>query len=154
MLEIWNKDYNKKKPHYEPIQPYVLGRYMYVASTINKYFKKKLNFCDYAASKGIFLKILNNNTEKFKLFGVEADKNNCKKIKKLKFKVINRSLGIHLNYKTKNFKENIQVGSILWTLSCCLNPINVLKDIYKTLDKNGYLVVAESSRIMVPFKKN
>ena len=39
--------------------------------------------------------------------------------------------------------------------SCnCSEPFEVIKSIKKILKPNGYLLIAESSRIMVPFKKS
>ena len=49
------------------------------------------------------------------------------------------------------FKADI--GVIKWTLSCCANPYNFLLGVRNNLSDSGYVVVAESSRNMVPYKK-
>ena len=59
---------------------------------------------------------------------------------------------IEESVSNKNFK-NFDGASLLWTLCNCIDPVKVLKTIYKTLNKNGILIISESSRILVPFKK-
>jgi hypothetical protein len=49
------------------------------------------------------------------------------------------------------FKADI--GFINWTLSCCANPYDFLLGVRNNLSDSGYVAVAESSRIMVPYKK-
>ena len=41
----------------------------------------------------------------------------------------------------------------MWTLCNTTNCFEVMSNISNLIKKNGYLVVAESSRILVPFKK-
>jgi len=50
-------------------------------------------------------------------------------------------------------KEKADIGILTWTLCNCSEPLKIVEAISKNLKKNGYLIVAESSRIMVPFKK-
>jgi hypothetical protein len=45
------------------------------------------------------------------------------------------------------------IGIINWTLSCCADPYDFLLGVRNNLSDSGYVVVAESSRIMVPYKK-
>ena len=40
-----------------------------------------------------------------------------------------------------------------WTLSCIYKPLRALEVVHESLKENGYLVISESSRILVPFKK-
>ena len=41
----------------------------------------------------------------------------------------------------------------MWTLCNTSNCLDIIKISNKLLKKNGYIVVAESSRVLVPFKK-
>ena len=41
----------------------------------------------------------------------------------------------------------------MWTLCNTSNCLDIIKISNKLLKKNGYIVVAESSRMLVPFKK-
>ena len=45
------------------------------------------------------------------------------------------------------------MGCLLWTLCNCVKPIDVLNSIHSSLKRNGLLLIAESSRILVPYKK-
>lgn len=152
--KFWNNNYNKQKPKYNSRLPFVLGRYMYVLATIENFFnlKKKINLCDFSASNGSFLNLVKTNSNKFNLFAVEDNKNNCKILKTITKNVIQSSLGILIK-KNSFFKEKIKVGTLLWTLSCCVKPLDVMRDIYDEIEDGGYVVVAESSRILVPYKK-
>ena len=56
-------------------------------------------------------------------------------------------------HKVKNKSLKIDVGILTWTLCNCSEPLDVVESLSKNIKKNGFLIVAESSRILVPFKK-
>ena len=41
----------------------------------------------------------------------------------------------------------------MWTLCNTSNCMEIIKVAHNILNKNGYIIIAESSRILVPFKK-
>ena len=55
-------------------------------------------------------------------------------------------------YKTKN-KKKFDIITAMWTLCNTSNSFEVIKIASNLIKENGYIVIAESSRIMVPFKK-
>lgn len=55
-----------------------------------------------------------------------------------------------LEIDERKFKNYFDVIFMTWTLSACSEPLKVLDKVNKILKSGGYLVVAESSRILVP----
>ena len=162
-LNIWSKkifsnkiDYRKLK--YTSENTIMKSRHYYCANFIKKNLKSKnLSFCDFGAGQGNFISEICSINRDLKFFYTEHSKENIKKInKKFKNKLskkINFYQGsIERSSKLSNFK-NIKIGSLLWTLCNCVDPISVLNSIHKVLSNNGLLLIAESSRLMVPFKK-
>ena len=69
-----------------------------------------------------------------------------------KIKFFSHNGTIESSINNNNFK-NFDCSSLLWTLCNCIKPLSVLATIHKSLKKNGLLLISESSRILVPFKK-
>ena len=134
------------------------SRHFYCANYSKKYLiKKNLNFCDFGTGEGNFLKEVLNINKNININFTEFSKKNIllilKDLKNKKLKNYNFYNGpIELVDRNKNIK-NISFGSLLWTLCNCIDPIEVLKSIHKKMKKNSHLLIAESSRILVPFKK-
>ncbi len=162
-LEMWSKKiYSKKidtkKIKYTSNNPIMRSRHYYSALFLNKHLKgKNIELCDYGTGEGnlalefgrINKKINFNFTEHSpELF--KKTKKKIKKINKKNFLSFNGS--IEDSGKIKKFK-NFDVGCLLWTLCNCVKPIDVLNAIHSSLKKNGLLLIAESSRILVPYKK-
>ena len=110
---------------------------------------KSKSLVDLGAGQGTFLNMLKKKKILKNLFGVEPSKKNCKEIKDYGIKTFNGRVEEFALSKTKSF----DVATLLWTLCNCSDPINIIKSAYKILKKNGYIVVAEGSRILVPYKK-
>jgi len=87
-----------------------------------------------------------------------------------KLKLKNRPLGIDLvSHKDKdkrvNFKKTDAISffstnkkkfdliTLMWTLCNTSNCLDIINIANKLLNKDGYIVIAESSRMLVPFKK-
>ena len=64
---------------------------------------------------------------------------------------------LRINKKIQfNFTEDsphIYKNAYNWTLCNCVKPLEILETIHKSLKENGLLLISESSRILVPFKK-
>lgn len=134
------------------------SRHFYCANFSKKYLvKKNLNYCDFGTGEGNFLKEVLNINKNININFTEFSKKNIllilKDFKNKKLKNYNFYNGpIEQVDRNKNIK-NISFGSLLWTLCNCIDPIKVLKSIHKKMSKNSHLLIAESSRILVPFKK-
>ena len=130
--------------------PAVIARHTYVLETmLSNLSLSSKSICDFGAGEGDFLKILKNKV-KCKIFGIEPSAKNCNLLKKNK---INHFNGTVEEFYQSNKKLKFDIGTIMWTLCNTSNCYEVMNNISNTIKKNGYLVVAESSRILVPFKK-
>lgn len=162
ILNYWsNKIFRSKNPEdYNSEMPFAIGRLNYVAENINNFIKKKkliaVNICDFACGQGTLLRILNKNFNYKNIYGVEGSKKLARHIsKKISIKCYNSGLGFgNLKKIISKDKNKINFGVLSWVLCNCINPLNVLKEIYLVLENDSYLCVTESSRILVPFKKN
>lgn len=132
--------------------PAVKARLMYVAESLDTTvgLKNKM-ICDIGAGEGLFLKLLKENYS-CKVFGIEPSLENCKKLKKLGIDHFNGTIE---DYKLSKNKNNISfdVVTIMWTLENTQDCIRMLKAAHSILKKDGHILVATGSRILVPFKK-
>jgi len=162
-LKIWSKKIYSKKIDTKNIKytsnnPIMRARHYYSAIFLNKYLKNgKKKFCDYGTGEGNFgqelLRINKNIQFNFTEHSPNLHSNTKKKIMKIsKHKIFSYNGSIESSGENKNFK-NFDVCSLLWTLCNCVKPIDVLNAIHLSLKKNGLLLISESSRILVPFKK-
>ncbi len=156
--KIYSKEIDTKTIKYTSNNPIMRSRHYYSALFLNKHLKgKNIELCDYGTGEGnlaleferINKKINFNFTEHSpKLF--KRTKKKIKKINKKNFLSFNGS--IEDSGKIKKF-QNFDVGCLLWTLCNCVKPIDVLNTIHSSLKRDGLLLIAESSRILVPYKK-
>ncbi len=162
-LEAWSKKiYSKKidtkEVKYTSNNPIMKSRHYYSAIFLNDMLKKgKINFCDYGTGEGNFGKELIKINKNIKFNFTEHSPALYRKTVKL-IKKINKGIfyshngSIESSVNDKNFK-NFDAASLLWTLCNCVKPVEVLGAIHSSLKDNGLLIISESSRILVPFKK-
>ncbi|WP_415300325.1 methyltransferase domain-containing protein [Candidatus Pelagibacter sp. Uisw_134_02] len=162
-LEAWSKKiYSKKidtkEVKYTSNNPIMKSRHYYSAIFLNDMLKKgKINFCDYGTGEGNFGKELIKINKNIKFNFTEHSPALYSKTVKL-IKKINKGIfyshngSIESSVNDKNFK-NFDAASLLWTLCNCVKPVEVLGAIHSSLKCNGLLIISESSRILVPFKK-
>ncbi len=156
--KIYSKKINTKKIKYTSNNPIMKSRHYYSAIFINKYLKKKItNFCDYGTGEGNFAKELFRVNKKITFHFTEHSKNLFKHTKKMIKKIFKKNFLSHngtieSTAKLKNF-NNFDCASLLWTLCNCVDPLTVLQTIHSSLRKDGLIIISESSRILVPFKK-
>lgn len=105
--------------------------------------------CDFGAGEGDFLTMLKKKIN-CKGFGIEPSKKNCALLTKNKIKNFNGTIE---EFYLLNKKKKFDVGTIMWTLCNTSNCFEIVSNASNLIKKNGYIVVAESSRILVPFKK-
>lgn len=147
--KIYGKSLNKDK--YTSNVPVIISRQTYVLETILSKINLKGKFLlDVGAGEGSFLNMLKKKKITKNLFGLEPSKKNCKKIRKMNIMTFNNRIEEHSFNQTKKLFD---VVTLMWTLCNCSNAYETIKSVYKSLKPNGYIVVAEGSRIMVPFKK-
>lgn len=160
VLNNWtNKIFsNKKDPnrnYYTDNIPGMRSRHFFVLDFLSRIveFKNK-KIIDFACGEGGLLLLAKKFYKIKNLLGVEHSKKNILKIKK-RFKSQNLKNPILINSTIEDFlyKEKVDIGILTWTLCNCSEPIKIIESISKNLKKNGYLIVAESSRILVPYKK-
>ena len=156
--KIYSKKIDSEKRHYTSNNPIMKSRHYYSALFLNNVLKKgKIKFCDYGTGEGNFgcelLKInkyiqFNFTEHSPKLYKSTYDLIN----KKTKNTFYGYNGSIESSPLNKNFKH-FDAASLLWTLCNCVKPIEILEVIHKSLKENGLLLISESSRILVPFKK-
>ena len=161
-LDVWaknifSKKIDTKKRKYSSLNPIMKSRHYYSALFFKKYLKKNSSFCDFGTGEGNFLLELFRIRKDLKMFYVEDSKFNFNFVKKNFKKNFKKKID-GFNGPIEEFNKNKKIklfdnSALIWTLCNCVDPINVLKNINKSLNKNGLLLIAESSRIMVPFKK-
>lgn len=89
---------------------------------------------------------------------IEHSKSNValikKEFRKKNFPIKKLFNGSIEDFDNKNNFETIDIGTLNWTLCNTSNPIKVLRSIHNSLKTNIHIMIAESSRILVPFKKH
>ena len=151
--KIFKKKLSKKKSFghaYTSKIPAVIARTTYVLETIISELQlRSKSLCDVGAGEGLFLNLIKNKKKKVKLTGVEPSKFNCKLIKKNKIDCFNGTLE---EFYLKS-KKKFDIITLLWTLCNTSNAYDIIAKANKLCKDDGYIVIAESSRILVPFKK-
>jgi ubiquinone/menaquinone biosynthesis C-methylase UbiE len=148
--KIFSKKFSKVK--YSASIPAVIARQTYVLETLSKLKKlNKLKICDIGAGQGQFLDMVKKKFPNIKTYGIEPSKINSQLLNKKKHE---NFCGTIQDYaKSKNFSKKFDVITVMWTLvntSSCFEMIEIAN---KMVKDNGIIILAESSRILVPFKK-
>jgi len=143
-LKVYKKQFTQNT--YSSNIPAVIARHRYVYEIIINNLKiKNKKIVDVGAGDGNFLDLFPN---KKLLLGIEPKKENCNLMKKKKIKSLNTSI---LKAQLNN---EYDIATLIWTACVFNNPYKSIKKLTKCIKKNGYLVIAESSRIMVHPKKD
>jgi len=130
---------------YSDSPPAVKARHNYVYNTLNDFLNLRgKSLLDVGAGTGSFLEVVNNKNS----FGVEPQKYNCLLMKK---KGIKHHHGTLENLKSK---KKFDIVSFLWTLCDTYDPNLVIQDALKFTKKNSYILIAESSRVLVHPRKD
>lgn len=150
VAEVWSKELFGKA--YTSKTPLMLARHSYVAEFIDQSIGlKNKKVCDIGAGEGQFLDIVKRNYNA-SVFGIEPSSANCKIMEKLNIKHFQGTIEecIRSPYH-KNFSADIV--TMMWTLENATSCKDILIGAREILKKNGYIVVATGSRILVPFSK-
>jgi SAM-dependent methyltransferase len=166
-LESWNKIYSKKiEPkniEYTSDNPIMNSRHFYGVKLIELFLtkknllKKRINFCDFGTGEANFPFLLKKKLKNINIILTEYSKLNFnffqRKFKKANINIKKSFLGSIEDFDQLKNNKTIDFASLNWTLCNCSNPIKVLQSINNSLVDKGFLMIAESSRILVPFKK-
>jgi hypothetical protein len=146
--KVFGKNFSKSS--YTSKIPAVIARHTYVMETIlSKLNLKSKSVCDFGAGEGEFLKMLKKKINFFS-YGIEPSKKNCKLLTKNR---IENFQGTVEQYNEIKNKKKFDVITVMWTLCNTSNSFEIIKIASNLIKKNGYIIIAESSRILVPFKK-
>lgn len=150
ILKIWEKKYKKKI--YTSTSRHFLSRHIYILETVkNSINFKNLKVADLGCGDGGLINLLSKLYNQKIIYGFEAFEQNIernkKKFKSNKIRFVNSNIE---NIDEKKFKEYFDVVFLTWTLSSTSDPIKIMEKIFKIIKKNGHVVIAESSRILVP----
>ena len=149
--DIYSSKFDEKT--YTARIPAVKARQTYVADFAHVHLNlTDKNVCDIGAGEGQFFEIISGKDYRANCFGIEPSKKNCQQLLEKGF---NSFEGTIEEYSQSDniTKKKFDIITIMWTLvnsASCLDMINAA---FQMLKPGGHIVIAESSRILVPFKK-
>jgi len=154
VADYWSKKVftSNYKEDYSAKNPFAKARLLYVALTIVDFLKLKSidiqTMCDFATGEGIFLDYAQQHFPGVKISGTETSECLVSELSLKGFEVNHATLG------EAKLKKPVDFGVISWTLCNCIDVIQVLMDIRDNIKDGGYICVADSSRIMVSYRKS
>ncbi len=146
---------DKSEESYSAYNPFAQARLFYVVKTIAQYLKfnehSNQHWCDFATGEGVLLSLLRNNYPKLRISGTEHSSTLVESLNSNGFDVQIKTLGIQASMLNK---EQFDISTLTWTLANAIDPLACLRDVVDNTKTGGYVCVAESSRILVPFRKS
>lgn len=146
---------DKSLESYSAHFPFAQSRLLYVIETITQYAglnpQSKSFWGDFATGEGVLLELLRMRFPKFRLFATEHSEELATKLSSKGFLVQQRSLG---QSNIDSPKSDLDIATLTWTLANCIDPFAVLSDVVASTREGGLVCIAESSRILVPFRKS
>ncbi len=145
---------DKSEESYTAHNPFAQARLLYVAQTIASYLKingKNYHWCDFATGEGVLLSILRKFYPFLSICGTEHSEALVYELNNLGFQVIKKTLGVE---QAPAIQPGFDISTLTWTLANTIDPLACVKDVVASTKIGGYVCVAESSRILVPFRKS
>ena len=146
---------NKSEESYSAYNPFAQARLFYVMQSIAKFLNisqdTNLRICDFATGEGVLLNLLRKNYPKLAISGTEHSLMLVETLKNNGFDVYVKTLGIQTSMSNE---EKFDISTLTWTLANAINPLACLRDVVADTKTGGYVCVAESSRILVPYRKS
>jgi hypothetical protein len=145
---------------YSALNPFAQGRLLYALLTYRKFLADsgrtlaKAHLCDFATGQGVLLDLAKQHAPDWVLSGTEDSESLVNPLNSRGFNVIRTGLGLGGIDIAAKIGVKPSLGSLCWTLCNCIDPLAVLSQVRDTIADDGYLCVAESSRILVPFRKS
>lgn len=149
--EVYSSKFDNKT--YTARIPAVKARHTYVADFAHMHLNLTgKTVCDIGAGEGQFFEIISGTNYQANCYGIEPSKKNCQQLLKKGF---NCYTGTIEEYSHSNLisKDKFDVITIMWTLVNSASCLDMIKSAYQMLKPGGHIVLAEGSRILVPFKK-
>ena len=135
--------------------PFAQSRLLYVIETIAQFAglnaQSKYSWGDFATGEGVLLELLAMRFPHLKLTATEHSEDLVAKLRGKGFAVQQRSLG-KSNKGTSS--GDVDIATLTWTLANSIDPFAVLSDVVSSTKEGGLVCIAESSRILVPFRKS
>ena len=135
--------------------PFAKARLTYVTHTVADFLeldtKSKNRWCDFATGEGVLLKLISTFYPNIEVTGTEHSMELVKQLNNKGFGVKKLTLG---EFSSCNSDEESDISTLTWTLANAIDPVSCVKDIVLRTRMGGYVCIAESSRILVPFRKS
>jgi hypothetical protein len=135
--------------------PFAKARLTYVINTIVDFLsldtKSKKKWCDFATGEGVLLQLISTFYPNIEVTGTEHSLELVKQLSNKGFSVEKLTLGTFIN---ENVGEESDISTLTWTLANAIDPLSCVKDIVLRTKMGGHICIAESSRILVPFRKS
>lgn len=138
--------------NYTATRPFAVSRLNYVALTALAFFNsigaRVSSICDFATGESVLPDIL-SRLSSFDISVTETSREL-------------RDLALTKGYTTydltfglpDNSGFHVDAAFLTWTLCNCRNPLGAVQTVSSHVRPGGFVVLADSSRIMVPFKKS
>ena len=162
IVDYWSsKIFSSSDPEdYSALNPFAQGRLLYSLLTFRKFLSEagrmptSPHLCDFATGQGVLLDLARQFALDWTLSGTEDSAVLASSLVSRGHNVVRTGLGLGDSNVAQKIGANPNLGAICWTLCNCIDPIAVLSQVHETLAEDSYLCVAESSRILVPFRKS
>lgn len=97
------------------------------------------------------LKLISTFYPNIEVTGTEHSMELVKQLNSEGFEVEKLTLGEFSSYDSD---KEFDISTLTWTLANAIDPVSCVKDIVLRTRMGGYVCIAESSRILVPFRKS
>ena len=135
--------------------PFAKARLTYVTHTVTDFLKldikSKRKWCDFATGEGVLLELISTFYPNIEVTGTEHSIELVKQLNDKGFGVKKLTLGEFSSYDND---EEFDISTLTWTLANAIDPVSCVKDIVLRTKMGGHVCIAESSRILVPFRKS
>jgi len=133
--------------------PAVRARHVYAAEFIHGTVSLSgQDTVDIGAGEGVFLQMLASPEYGAKPFGIELSEPNCRLLKEVELPCFNGTVEQYLASPGARV-HGFDRATVIWTLENTSSCRSMMEGAHNLLRDGGYLTVATSSRILVPFKK-
>ena len=136
VLDYWsNKVFGSNNDlDYSATYPYAISTMYYVLHSVIRVLSglvntNELNLVDFATGEGVFLEVVKDCLPNSQVRAIEGSHSLSSSLHNKGFDVLNVGLGIG----ESAYFYKAEVGTLLLTLSCTLNPFGLLEDVYKAL---------------------
>jgi hypothetical protein len=146
---------DKSAESYSANFPFAKARLTYVVHTVADFLnlttKVGIKWCDFATGEGVLLQLVSGFYPNIEVSGTEHSLELVTQLSSKGFDVKKLTLGA---FTSDSIRGDSDISTLTWTLANAIDPISCVKDVVLRTKMGGYVCVAESSRILVPFRKS